>query len=113
MSMSPDAEAEEAAEKTKKMIAAIWARNRPVVGQRLALLDRAAAIQPLPEDLRIEALGEAHKLAGSLGMFGFHDATLAARELEVFLGDPSPEPARLAELVARLHALLARHLTEV
>jgi HPt (histidine-containing phosphotransfer) domain-containing protein len=113
MSMSPDAEAVEAAEKTKRLIAGIWTRNRPVVEQRLALLERTAVTRPLPEELRIEALGEAHKLAGSLGMFGFPEATVAAREVEAVLGDPSPEPSRLAGLVSQLRDLLASHLSEL
>jgi HPt (histidine-containing phosphotransfer) domain-containing protein len=103
----------EAAEKTRRLIAGIWARNRPVVETRLDLLDRAAATQPLPEPLRTEARGEAHKLAGSLGMFGLPEGTRVARELEVLLGHPSPEPAKLAELAARLRRVVAGRRSEV
>jgi len=82
-------------------IAALWQRNLPQVQQRLALLDQAAA-GPLTPELRGEAIAVAHKLSGSLGMFGFHRGTLIARELEERLESPSPEAATLAILTAQL-----------
>jgi HPt (histidine-containing phosphotransfer) domain-containing protein len=73
---------------TQNLIANLWLRNRPQTLARLALLDRAAAAaaaHSLTPELRGEATSVAHKFAGSLGMFGFHDGTRLARELELHL----------------------------
>jgi HPt (histidine-containing phosphotransfer) domain-containing protein len=87
-------------------ISALWQRNRPLFQERLALLDRAAA-GPLTPALRGEAIAIAHKLAGSLGMFGFHDGTRIARELEAHLESPAPDTATLTTLTAELRGVLA------
>jgi len=92
-------------EKTAALLAAVWQRNRPLVEERLVLLERTAstaAAGTLTDDLRQEACGTAHKLAGSLGMYGFDEGTRLARELEVLLGEDAPDAVRLGELV---HAL--------
>ncbi len=82
-------------------IAALWQRNRPLLLERLALLDRAAA-GPLTPGLRGEAIGIAHKLAGSLGMFGFHEGTEIAREIEAHLESPTPNATALISLTHQL-----------
>ena len=93
-------------EQTASLLAAIWLRNRPLVEERLALLDRAAAAIAagrLTEELREEASHTAHKLAGSLGMYGYDEGTRIAREIEVLLaGDATPEAARFSNLVSEL-----------
>jgi HPt (histidine-containing phosphotransfer) domain-containing protein len=93
-------------DKTASLLAAIWRRNRPLVEERLALLERAAvgaAAGALTEELREEARGDAHKLAGSLGMYGYDEGTLIARQIELMLlGDGTPDAARLGSLVAEL-----------
>jgi HPt (histidine-containing phosphotransfer) domain-containing protein len=94
---------------TQKAIAAIWQRNQPQVLERLTLLDRAAAAalaQTLSFELRDEATSAAHRLAGSLGMFGFPEGTRLARQLEQELLAPACEPATLAQLAADLRASL-------
>jgi len=97
----------DASEKTRALLADLWRRNRPVIEERLAILDRAAAAPgPMPEDLRAAALDVAHKLSGSLGMFGFHEGTLIARELEQLLGDPQPDASHLAHLAKQLREML-------
>jgi HPt (histidine-containing phosphotransfer) domain-containing protein len=70
-------------------IVALWQRNQPQILDRLAVLDRAAAA--LSPAHRAEAIATAHKLAGTLGMFGFHEGTRIARELELHLESPSPD----------------------
>ncbi len=87
-------------------IAAIWQRSRPQILERLDLLDRAAAADPLPSSLRHEAAATAHKLAGTLGMFGFPQGTELARQLEQQLEEPAPDRAILAQLAAALRRLL-------
>jgi HPt (histidine-containing phosphotransfer) domain-containing protein len=96
----------EFSEKTDSMLAAIWQRHRPVVLQRLDLLDRTAAAAmegALSLELHDEAVNAAHKLAGSLGMYGYDEGTRVAHEIEVMLLDDSgPDPMRLWELATEL-----------
>ena len=96
----------DAAEKTRLLLANLWQRNRPVIEERLAVLDRAAAADPVLEEMRTAALEVSHKLSGSLGMFGFEQGTLLARELEALLDTPCPEALRLAELTRQLRAVI-------
>jgi len=99
----------EAEDKTAKLLAALWVRNRPVVEERLATLDRAAADAAggnLSEEVRVEAASSAHKLAGSLGMYGFDEGTRVARELEVLLGEVAPDAVRLSGLIAELRVVI-------
>ncbi len=100
---------ETAGTSTQKLIAALWQRNQPQVLDRLALLDRAAAAVAtgkLTPFLRDEAAGIAHKLAGSLGMFGFHEGTRVARELELRLECSTPDATAIILLTAELRRAL-------
>jgi HPt (histidine-containing phosphotransfer) domain-containing protein len=72
----------------KAMLAALWQRNLPVILERLAILDAAATTANLDPAMRAEALATAHKLAGSLGMFGFPEGTQIARKIEHQLESP-------------------------
>jgi HPt (histidine-containing phosphotransfer) domain-containing protein len=91
-------------EDDEPMLAAIWQRHLPVVIARLELLDRAATAKGLSDELREEAGGAAHKLAGSLGMYGYVEGTRIAREIEVLLldEDRTRDLSRLGELAAEL-----------
>lgn len=94
---------------TKQMIAALWARNQPQILERLAVLDKAAADGNrglLEAQQQAEAAEIAHKLAGSLGMFGFHEGTRIARELEQRLEATTVDPLLLATLSAELREAL-------
>jgi HPt (histidine-containing phosphotransfer) domain-containing protein len=91
-------------EKTRALLQDLWERNLPIIHARLNLLDEAANAEPLPDKLRIDAMNVAHKLAGSLGMFGFTEGTRLARQLELALDVPAPDSAHVA--------LLARQLRE-
>ncbi|MEY2475451.1 MAG: hypothetical protein QOG87_766 [Actinomycetota bacterium] len=89
--------------------AAAWVEAQPRIMARLAVLqDAAAAVVEgeLDDAARREAEGEAHKLAGSLGMFGFPAGSELAHELEVMLDGEAPIGADFAELVARLAGVL-------
>lgn len=97
----------DAQDKTAALLAKLWVKIRPIVEERLSVLDRAAAAAgqgSLPDELRIEARNSAHKLAGSLGMYGFDEGTRVARELEQLLDAGSPTPAGFSSLVAELRA---------
>lgn len=92
-------------------IASLWHSNRSIVKQRLHLLQRAAdeleETRSLGEGLRAEALSAAHKLAGSLGMFGHEEASQRAHAIQMDLEAPGlPQPERLQEHVERLQTLL-------
>jgi HPt (histidine-containing phosphotransfer) domain-containing protein len=93
------------ADKTAALLATLWLRNRPIVEERLVTLDRAAesaAAGALNEALRRDAACCAHKLAGSLGMYGYEEGTRIARELETLLNDVSLGGVRMRELVGEL-----------
>jgi len=76
-------------------IRAIWNNNRDEVMGRVAVLEDAVAGiiegRLSPED-RVAAEGEAHKLAGAAGTFGFGRASEAARTLEGILAGTCPIP---------------------
>jgi HPt (histidine-containing phosphotransfer) domain-containing protein len=92
-------------DKTSALLAQLWVKNRPIVEERLATLDRAsaaAAAGGLNGDLRKEAAQAAHKLAGALGMYGYDQGTQIARQIDALLSSDFPAVAQLADLTARL-----------
>jgi HPt (histidine-containing phosphotransfer) domain-containing protein len=97
----------ESADRTAVLLAKLWVKIQPIVEERLIVLDRAAAAAgqgALSDELRIEGRSAAHKLAGSLGMYGFDDGTRVARELEQMLDAAAPDAARFSALVTELRA---------
>jgi len=96
-------------EKTASLLASLWLRNRPLIEERLDTLDRAAssaASGTLVEELREEAADTAHKLAGSLGMYGYDHGTRIARQLELLLDYPTPDPTQIKTLTTQLRQTL-------
>lgn len=90
-------------------VAAIWQKFRPAIVERLVVLDEAAAALAggrLDTDGRRAAFREAHKLAGSLGTFGFGVGSQLAREIEQMLNGESPlgeaDATRLSTLLRAL-----------
>jgi HPt (histidine-containing phosphotransfer) domain-containing protein len=76
------------------VLAQLWQKNLPTVRERLDLLDKfgtVASSGKLDEPTRIEALSIAHKLSGSLGMFGYQQGTEVASKMERILKSPTPE----------------------
>jgi HPt (histidine-containing phosphotransfer) domain-containing protein len=97
----------DAKDKTDALLAKLWVKIRPLVEERLLILDQAAAAAlsgALGGELRKEAAGTAHKLAGSLGMYGYDEGTRVAREIEVLLGGTAPDVAQLSRLIVDLRA---------
>jgi len=94
------------AESTRKMLAGLWQRNLPVVRERVDEMQRAATAASagkLTPEARASASGTAHKLAGSLGMFGFQHGTEIARHLEEMLIAPGDlDGPKLEELAREL-----------
>ncbi|CCG02699.1 response regulator [Blastococcus saxobsidens] len=66
-------------------VAALWDRRKDDVMRRAVVFDDVVVALlngELTEELRQQAAREAHKLAGSLGMFGLPEGSRVARELE-------------------------------
>lgn len=111
-------ETESIEEKTKIAITQLWARYRPVILDRLSVVEGAAVELlkgPIDDELRRKAESEAHKLAGSLGTFGFADASRDAHEIEVlFQSTPlnATQTVRLSDLVVNLGAQLEKERRE-
>jgi len=105
----------EGQEQGQSAAARVWVQFRDVIYQRLAAVETAATAlrkATLTPEVRQTAVLEAHRLAGSLGMFGLQDGTKVAREIEHLLNEEgllSPEaPHRLMELAAALRAELEK-----
>jgi HPt (histidine-containing phosphotransfer) domain-containing protein len=84
------------------VLAQLWKKNLPTIRERLDLMDQfgsAAVSGSLDEPTRLEALNIAHKLAGSLGMYGYQQGTEVASQMERILKSPTPET------LATLHSL--------
>jgi HPt (histidine-containing phosphotransfer) domain-containing protein len=80
--------------KISKVLTELWQKNLPTLRERLERLDQAAKIAvtgKLPETSRLEALDIAHKLSGSLGMFGYQEGTEIARKMELIFKSPTPK----------------------
>ena len=66
-------------------VAEVWERCKEKFSDRVAVLEQAIAAllnDTLTEELRQQAEQEAHRLAGSLGIFGFAEGSRLAREIE-------------------------------
>lgn len=91
---------------TVEALRTVWEHQRSRVGDRIGVIERAVAAlaeDRLDADLRADAERTAHMLAGSIGMFGFIDASDTARELELELAHPTPDRAPvLSALLRRL-----------
>jgi len=88
----------------------LWEKFLPEMEQRVGLVDAAAqalASSGLSEELRESAHAAAHKLAGSLGLFGMTRGTEIARELEQLLETTTVEAAMLTDRVWELRAMIA------
>ena len=72
----------------------IWLQFKDLAFERLAILENLVAL-PGKDNITSElqaAKSSAHKLAGSLGCFGFPEGSKIAKEIELLLGHKSLEP---------------------
>jgi diguanylate cyclase (GGDEF)-like protein len=88
-------------------MAAIWERHLPDTRDRLELLEAAAAdlaAGALAPERAAEARDAAHRLAGTVGTFGFAAASDAARRIELLLraGSAPEDGGELSDLVAQM-----------
>ncbi len=85
-----------------------WSKFKDVAFQRLAILENLALIlgkNPISSELMTITKSSAHKLAGSLGGFGFPQGSKIAKQLENLLATNLVEPAKIKkfqELVTSL-----------
>lgn len=91
-------------------IAGLWETFKDKILLRVAVLEKAAQAilaGDLNDELLNGAVDEAHKLAGSLGTFGFFQGCCLARDIEQLLRlkvtPGQAQGGRLAELVAALY----------
>jgi HPt (histidine-containing phosphotransfer) domain-containing protein len=85
------------------VIAALWAKYEGLTRERLARVELAleyAEKGALTDEMRFDAIAEAHKLAGSLGTFGMADASKAASRIESGLNDLPLEASKLHRMRA-------------
>ena len=87
--------------KTAALLAFLWQKNKPLVDQRITELEQATEA---PEKFE-EAAATAHKLAGSLGMYGYPEAGQIASTLELEFSSPAPQ--NLKEKVVALRNALS------
>jgi diguanylate cyclase (GGDEF)-like protein len=95
-------------------VAAVWLKYRDQVLARVDVLESAALRLlegRLDRDGRREAEREAHKLAGSVGTFGFAEGSRLAREAETLLTGPNPPGQAEALRLADLAVAIRRELT--
>jgi len=93
---------------TVEALRSVWEHQQERVSDRISVIEgaiTALANNRLDAGLRQEAERAAHMLAGSIGTFGFVDASDAAHELELELTHPIPDctPA-LSALLLRLQS---------
>ncbi len=72
----------------EREIAKLWSRFKDTAFQRLSILESLVAAIPkqlVNQELHAEAKSAAHKLAGSLGGFGFAEGSKIAKEIENLL----------------------------
>lgn len=105
-------------QQTMTAVAKIWERFKEATINRLIVLEQAvmALLEGiLSDELRRQAEREAHKLAGSVGMFGFAEGSRLARTIEQMLQAGTPlgqaETLRLSELVVLLRRELEQPST--
>ena len=96
-------------------ISQAWERFRGAVVARVDVVEAAAVAVlegTLDAETRRAAEREAHKLAGSVGTFGFAHGSRLARELELLLGGSTPlgqaEALKLTDLAVALRRELAK-----
>ncbi|WP_254173825.1 response regulator [Planktothrix pseudagardhii] len=102
--VSPTDSRQQIREKT----AQVWQNFKVKVKEQIAILEQVASTlveRKLTPELQEQALQEAHKLSGSLGLFGLQEGSKVARELEHLLEHPQldiKDSQLISDLVATL-----------
>ncbi|WP_017303128.1 response regulator [Spirulina subsalsa] len=102
----PESPVPSKAEKTRQAVQQAWEQFKPAILKRLMVIEQAIAAwgkNTLSPDLQEDAAQQAHKLVGSLGMYGFPEASLLSRQLEHQLLDlTTTSPPILTQLLQTL-----------
>jgi DNA-binding response OmpR family regulator len=101
---SPPAEPTDS-EKLATSMAKIWETSKVQFLGQLKTIQNVSnefSSGAMTADRRTEAEREAHKLAGTLGMFGLMEGSQVARQLENMWRSAQPQPTAIADLVRRL-----------
>lgn len=90
----------------------VWKKMLPLMLRRVEVIERAhkaLADGQLSESLREEGVYEAHKLAGSLGVFGIEDGSELASQVEQILSSGAPpDSSRISELEISIKTLKSK-----
>ena len=90
-------------------ITQIWSQFRDSAFERLAVLEMvAASAGQLSDELQKSARSSAHKLAGSLGSFGFPEGSRIAKQIEILLGHNPIEQTELEQIINLTKSLKAQ-----
>ena len=96
---------------SEEWVADLWTKMKPAARAQVRVL--ATALSELRDgrltpDVRHEAWWEAHRLAGSLGSYGFSDGAEAAEQMAALLeGDGPADLTEAVRLLVRLNAVVA------
>lgn len=96
-------------------VAQAWETHQEIMQERLQILEAmvtAVQADQLSTDLQQQGRSQAHKLAGSLGCYGFAEGSRIARELERLLELEAPLGDEQASQVAQLVQNLRQSLVE-
>ena len=115
MSDGGGAAAEARRERIRQRLAAVWEGHKGHIAEQIEIVERAARDLlggELDEAARDDAVREAHKLAGTVGTFGFSRAAALARDLELGFEAGTEnlsreQAARMVELATSLRFELA------
>ena len=91
-------------------LAQIWSQFRDLAFARLAVLESSVAASAkgqLSNELQESARSSAHKLAGSLGCFGFPEGSRIAKQIEILLGHHPIEGTELEQITSLTTSLKA------
>ncbi|AFY77219.1 response regulator with CheY-like receiver domain and winged-helix DNA-binding domain [Pleurocapsa sp. PCC 7327] len=103
-----DATRSRIAQQTKSGLKVVWEKFQGQTKARVTILEQATAAlrdDALDEELRQQAKAAAHKLAGTLGVFGFPEGSRLAKEIEQVFSKKTIVPTRSSHLSKRVVAL--------
>lgn len=104
------------ADEVQQKLDDVWKKVLPLMLRRLEVIERvhkALAEGQLSESLREEGVYEAHKLAGSLGVFGIEEGSELASQVEQILsGSTALDSNRLSELETYIKTLKSKIISK-
>ena len=89
-----------------------WVEARTLVAERITVLEvavSAANSGALGQEQRSSAIAAAHKLSGSLGVFGLREASICARNIEEQFYAGCSDAGTLVRMLQRLQQLLRNY----